>query len=183
MKKWLDNISKLLSRNTQRPKREPQNTALDKETLSIENRRLFDTLCQFIWIQGEPIPLILDLNEKIYQEQGINQDALKQLEACGLIHFEPGGYVKKKLGKHTRLFYCGKPTKIGFPQDMNNQLDLGHAILTERGKSLASAQTIQNNQAFYEYVIDRWYRSGYMVASIQVDQRNDRPSSVHAKDF
>lgn len=143
--------------------------------LNEENKRLFDALCQFIWIQGEPLPLVFDLNEQIYTQQGISCDALRQLETCGLINFEAHGFVKKKLGKHTRLFYCGKPTKIGFPDDMNNQLDLGYVILTDQGKALVSTRDIQRNQAFYEYVIRRWYQSGYTVSSIQVDQKNNPP--------
>lgn len=138
--------------------------------LSEKNRRLFKVLHQFIWVQGGPLPLILDVNATVYTDQGITEHTLKQLEACGLISYEPDGFVKKKFGKHTRLFYCGKPTKIGFPNEMNNQLDLGCVILTELGKSLVSVQDIRRNQAFYEYIIHRWYESGYLVSSIQVDQ-------------
>lgn len=138
--------------------------------LSEENKRLFTILHQFIWIQGEPLPLILDVNAAVYADQGITEYTLRQLESCGLISYEPEGFVKKKFGKHTRLFYCGKPTKIGFPSDMNNQLDLGCVILTDRGKSLVSVQDIQRNHAFYEYIIRHWYDSGYLVSSIQVEQ-------------
>ncbi len=139
--------------------------------ISLYHIELFDALCQFVWIQGEPLPLVFDLNEKVYTQQGITKDSLKQLERCGLISFDPVGFVKKKFGKHTRLFYCGQPIKIGFPDDMNNQLDLGHVILTERGKALVSDRSIPRNQAFYEYVIRRWHESGYLLASIQVDKK------------
>ena len=139
--------------------------------LSEDIKKIFAALHQFVWIQGEPLPLIFDLNETIYTQQNITQDTLAQLEKYGLIHFETGGFVKKKLGKHTRLFYCGKPTKIGFPNNMNNQLDLGCVILTERGKALLSIHDIHRNQAFYEYVIRHWYESNYVVTSIQVDQK------------
>ena len=142
--------------------------------MSAENKRLFNALCQFVWIQGEPLPLILDLNEKIYTEQAITHETLRQLEVCGLIHFELSGFVKKKLGKHTRLFYCGEPIKIGFPDAMNNQLDLGYVILTGYGKALAANIRIVRNPVFYEYVINRWFQAGYSVASIQIDQRNQR---------
>ena len=48
--------------------------------------------------------------------------------------YESRGFVKKGLGKHTRLFYAGKPTKIGFSGETNNQLDLGHVLLTNTGE-------------------------------------------------
>ncbi|WP_256250623.1 hypothetical protein [Nitrosomonas sp. Nm51] len=139
--------------------------------MSEDNKKLFTALHQFIWIQGDPLPLIFDVNASVYTDQGITAHALGQLATCGLINFNPCGYVKKKLGKHTRLFYCGRPTKIGFQRDMNNQLDLGCVILTEYGKALVSARNISRNKVFYEYVIRRWYQSGYLLSSIQVDQK------------
>lgn len=60
---------------------------------------------------------------------------------------------------------------------MDNQLDLGHVILTERGKSLVSDDKMIRNQAFYHYAINRWYQLGYTVTSIQVDQRNKKVGS------
>jgi len=173
----LKNFLRLFT-NTQRLQEKIQTLNPADELLDPESRRLFDALCQFIWIQGEPLPLIFDLNEKIYTEQAITHETLRQLEACGLIDFEPGGFVKRKLGKHTRLFYCGEPIKIGFPGAMNNQLDLGHVILTEYGKTLATNTRIVRNQAFYDYVINRWFQAGYSVASIQIDQRNPRIRST-----
>jgi len=135
------------------------------------SEKIFDALHQFVWIQGGPLPLIYDLDEPIYTQQGITRETLFELEISGLIHFEPGGFVKKRLGKHTRLFYCGKPTKIGFPNEMNNQLDLGSVMLTERGRTLLLFDKIRRNQAFYEYIIRRWYESNYVVTSIQIDRK------------
>lgn len=180
MNRWLKRITDLfLVKHTSQEEDTLRNTEnsighenIERNTeLSEENKQLFNALRQFMWIQGKPLPLIFDLNEKIYIQQGITHDALKQLEACGLINFEPDGFVKKTFGKHTRLFYCGKPTKISFPEDMNNQLDLGYVILTEQGKAQVSTHDLPRNQAFYEYVIRRWYQSGYTVSSIQVDQK------------
>ncbi len=137
--------------------------------LSHEDKAIFTKLCQFVWTQGEPIPLIFDVRDKIYTCQGITLSSLKHLQTLGLLTLEPRGYIKKKLGKHTRLFYAGKPTKITFPQDGNNQLDLGHVLLTEAGKELAVSYGVSRNQEFYEYVIARWFHQGLVVSSIQLD--------------
>lgn len=145
----------------------------DAQTLSDlpeDGRHLFEALCQFIWIQGEPLPLVFDVTDAVYAEQGITLPGLKRLEALELILFEANGYVKKGYGKHTRLFYCGKPTKIGFPDGANNSLDLGHVLLTDKGKQIFSSISCSRNQQFYEYVIQRWFQQGLMVASIQIDQ-------------
>jgi hypothetical protein len=136
-------------------------------SLSREDNTLFASLCQFIWVQGEPLPLIFDVEDEVYVSQGITLLSLKRLAAIGLLVFEPNGFVKKGFGQHTRLFYVGKPTKIGFVDKVDNQLDLGHVLLTNTGKKMALACNVKKNQDFYEYVIRRWYRQGLVLSSIQ----------------
>ncbi|WP_292923476.1 hypothetical protein [Nitrosomonas sp.] len=145
------------------------------EFLALEDRRAFEALCQFLWVQGEPLPLVFDLNHSIYTNQGITAASLQGLADAGLIRFEKAGFVKKGFGKHTRVFYCGKPTKIGFQADENNCLDLGHVLLTERGKQLASSIPVARNQQFYEYVISRWFEQGLLLSSIQIDRSWETP--------
>lgn len=127
---------------------------------------LFESLCQFMWVQGERLPLVYDVEHPIYTKHGINLAALKRLEEAGLVSFDIIGYVKKSFGKHTRLFYFGKPTKIQFPEEAGNQLDLGHVLLTDKGKTLAAIYDATRNQEFYEYVIERWSRQGLVSSSI-----------------
>lgn len=138
--------------------------------LRSEDRKIFETFCQFIWFQGDPLPLIFDVQDEIYTEQGITLDALRQLEAIGLVQLNKSGFIKRGFGKHTRLFYCGKPTKIGFPHDVDNSLDLGHVLLTNQGKELALTIHAPRNQQFYEYVINRWFQEGLLLSSIQLNK-------------
>ncbi|MGZ0017997.1 hypothetical protein [Nitrosomonas sp. wSCUT-2] len=143
--------------------------------LASEDRSAFEALSQFLWVQGEWLPLVFDLNHSIYTNQGVTAASLQRLANAGLILFEKAGFVKKGFGKHTRLFYCGKPTKIGFQADEDNYLDLGHVLLTERGKQLASSISITKNQQFYEYVINRWFEQGLLLSSIQIDRNGETP--------
>ncbi|PSJ18581.1 DUF2806 domain-containing protein [Nitrosomonas supralitoralis] len=145
--------------------------------LTQKDKYIFSVLCQFSWIQGEPLPLIFDFEDEVYSRQGITLPTLRHLENVGLIAFESGGFVKKGLGKHTRLFYCGKPTKIGFQNAENNFLDLGHVLLTARGKELALTVPVIRNQQFYEYVIRRWFEQGLVLSSIQIG-RNRKSNFV-----
>lgn len=151
----------------------PNNSANIKFDLSPQDSQLFKALCQFLWIQGDPLPLIFDVENEVYTKQGITRASLKHLESLNLINFEINGFIKKGFGKHTRLFYCGKPTKIGFQNDRNNYLDLGHVLLTERGKKLAATFKFSRNQQFYEYVIERWFQQGLLLSSIQIDRNPD----------
>tara|TARA_R110002073_G_scaffold94594_4_gene219927 strand:- start:2457 stop:2909 length:453 start_codon:yes stop_codon:yes gene_type:complete len=139
--------------------------------LNQEDLHLFKVFCQFVWFQGEPLPLIFDIENEVYVKQGITLSTLKRLEGIGLIIFESDGYIKKRLGQHTRLFYKGKPTKIGFPGKIDNQLDVGHVLLTATGKDRALACETSWNQEFYEYVIRRWYQQGFVLSSIQINRQ------------
>jgi hypothetical protein len=134
--------------------------------LREEDAALFTSLCQFVWVQGEPLPLVYNPEHPVYTRHGIDLSVLKYLESIDLISFETAGYVKRWFGKHTRLFYFGQATKIQFPKEANNQLDLGHVLLTEKGKALATVSSNKRNQEFYEYVIDKWFRQGLVISSI-----------------
>ncbi|MGH8762370.1 MAG: hypothetical protein ACREUR_03970 [Nitrosospira sp.] len=139
---------------------------INTSTLDQKDVALFTSLCQFVWIQGEPLPLVYEIENEIYTKQGISLPTLKHLETAGLIFLASAGYVKKRFGRHARLFYHGKLTKIQFLQDANNQLDLGHVLLTDLGKSLATVCDARRNQEFYEYTIEKWFREGMVVSSI-----------------
>ena len=143
-----------------------QRKEIDELLPDEEGAALFESLCQFVWVQGELLPLIYEMEHLVYAKHGIDLAALKRLEAIGLVSFDVTGYVKGKFGKHTRLFYFGKPTKIQFLQEAKNRLDLGHVLLTEKGKALASVCAAARNQEFYEYVIERWFRQGMVISSI-----------------
>jgi hypothetical protein len=134
--------------------------------LDDENLAVFASLCRFVWIQGEPLPLVYNVGHGIYAKEGITLSTLRNLEAAGLIFIEQAGYVKRAFGRHTRLFYFGKPTKIQFPQEADNQLDLGHVLLTNKGKALATTYEVAPNQEFYEYVIQKWFEQGLIMSSI-----------------
>ena len=147
-----------------------RNNSIIKSDLSPKDSQLFEALCQFLWIQGDPLPLIFDLENEVYTQQGITLTTLKHFETIGLITFDVRGFIKKGFGKHARLFYCGKPIKIGFQHDENNYLDLGYVLLTDLGKKLVLTYKTSRNQQFYEYVINRWFQQGLVLSSIQIDR-------------
>jgi hypothetical protein len=144
----------------------PLNPEKNSRVIDKHDFELFGSLSQFIWIQGEPLIFMYEIGHEVYTSQGIDLQALRCLEAAGLLCFDLIGYVKKGFGKHTRLFYFGEPTKIQFPRDENNALDIGHAILTEQGKTLALVSNASPNQKFYEYTIETWFRQGLVTSSI-----------------
>ena len=176
---WTTFVQFVVSKVAHSGKTHLQDDLSGQSDLSAEDGLIFKALCQFVWIQGDLLPLIFDVENEIYTKQGITRSTLKRLEEIDLVVFENDGFIKKGYGKHTRLFYDGKPTKIGFQRNADNYLDLGHVLLTERGKKLALNFKVPGNQRFYEYVITRWFQQGLVLSSIQVDRNREANSLNH----
>ncbi len=135
-------------------------------TIDKKDAALFTTFCQFVWMIGDPTPLIYETTNAIYTERGITFDALKHLDAIGLVSFESVvGYNKTGFEKYVYIFYYGRPTLIEFNGEMNNQLEIGHTLLTSIGKELVSICGSSNNEDFYHYVIRRWFGNGLVLSS------------------
>lgn len=136
-------------------------------TIDKKDAALFTAFCQFVWVLGEPSPLIYEVDNKIYEKHGVTFASLKHLDAIGLISFESvSGYVRKGFDKYDHAFYYGRPMTIEFPADANNQMDIGHALLTSIGRELVAICGSVRNQEFYEYVVERWAKNGLVLSSL-----------------
>ena len=136
-------------------------------TIDKKDAALFTTFCQFAWMIGDLCPLIYDVKDEIYLKHGINFGALKHLDAIGLISFESvAGYQRQGFGKYTHAFYYGRPTLIEFPADTSNNLQLGHVLLTTTGRELAPICGSVINLDFYDYIIARWHKNGFVLSSV-----------------
>ena len=62
-------------------------------------------MCQFLWIQCDPLLFIFDLNNEVYINQEVSVELLKRLDSIALIAFEAKGFVKYGFGRYTRLSY------------------------------------------------------------------------------
>lgn len=141
-------------------------------TIDKKDAALFTTFCQFIWVVGEPTPLVFETKNEIYTKHGITFSTLKHLDAIGLISFESvSGYARTGFGKYAHVFYYGRPTAIEFGGDANNQLQTGHVLLTSTGKELVPICGSSPNQEFYQYVINKWHSQGMILSSIAVEPR------------
>lgn len=136
-------------------------------SIDKKDAALFTAFCQFVWMIGEPVPLIFQMEDPVFSAQGITFDSLKHLDAIGLISLETvSGYAKKGFGKYAQAFYYGRPTLIEFSADEKNQLAIGHALLTSTGKELLSICGSTQNEAFYEAIIRKWSTEGLILSSV-----------------
>ena len=137
-------------------------------TIDKKDAALFTSFCQFAWMLGELCPLLYDVQNEIYTKHGINFVSLKHLDSIGLISFESvSGYQRQGFGKYGQTFYYGRPTLLEFPADTGNSLEIGHVLFTATGRELAPICGSEMNQAFYEYVIDHWFKRGIILSSVR----------------
>lgn len=122
---------------------------------------LFTKLCAFGWQVGNVVPLIFDVQAKIYEENGITFNALSHLESIGLIQFNHlSGFRRLKLPKKFYVLYYGQPLPLEMPKDEDNELQLGHVLLTRVGQELAPICGSKPVDGFLEYVKEKW--KGYL---------------------
>lgn len=118
---------------------------------------LFTKLCGFGWQIGNVVPLIFDVQAKIYEEHGITFNALSHLESIGLIQFNHlSGFRRLKLPKKFYILYYGQPLQLEMPKDEGNELELGHVLLTKVGHELAPICGSKPVDGFVEFVKDKW---------------------------
>ena len=136
-------------------------------TIDKKDAALFTRFSQFVWMIGSPIPLIFDVEDEVYKGAGIHFADLKHLDAIGLISFESvSGYIRKGFGKSAVVRYYGRPMLLEFPNEKDNQLQIGHALLTSTGRELVNICGAGPNQKFTEYVARKWAEQNVSLASI-----------------
>lgn len=118
---------------------------------------LLTKLCGFGWQIGDVVPLIFDVRAKIYEEHGITFGALSHLESIGLIQFNHlSGFRRLKLPKKFHVLYYGQPLQLEMPKEEDNELQIGHVLLTKVGQELAPICGSNPIDGFMEYVKEKW---------------------------
>ena len=138
--------------------------------LDKSDAELFTQLCGFAWQIGNIAPLIFDLNAEMYQRNGIYFNSLTHLESLGLVRFDNlAGFRRLKLPKTATVFYYGRPVNLTFPKDNDNDLELGHGLLSRAGQQLAPVCGSAPVGGFFEHVYDKWAQAS-LVAKHETQQ-------------
>lgn len=125
--------------------------------LDKEDAILFMKLCGFSWIIGNVCPLIFDVHASIYNDHGINFNALSHLESLGLLQFNHlAGFRRLRIPKVATVFYFGQSVTLTFPKEADNDLELGHVLLTRAGQQLAPVCAPTPVEGFFDYIKTRW---------------------------
>lgn len=163
--------SRLLSGEATRPGTFSKRTVDFVASMDKKDAKLFAELCQFCWFAGDFIPLVLDVNDDVFKDKGINFGSLKHLDAIGLISFEfNSGFRRMGFQKCGQILYFDILTLIEFDKDIDNEIKTGKVLLTQAGQELALICGAQKNNEFYEYIIDKWHKQGYLLSTMLLNK-------------
>lgn len=127
---------------------------------------LFKSLCGFCCYYGQPRLLILDYNNPLYKKYNIMFATLKHLEHIGLVSFDAlDGFSQNGIGKNFKAFYFGVPFIMEFQKEKDNNLSIGHVLLTQTGEELASVCGALPVDGFLDYAIAEWQKEGLRISS------------------
>jgi hypothetical protein len=149
--------SKVLSGEANRPGSYSRRTVNLIADLDKNDALLFSRLCSYGWMVGNIVPLVFDVQDEIYNSNGINFDSLSHLETLGLIRFNNiAGFSRLKLPKRFAVMYYGRPLQLEMEHESDNKLNLGNVLLTQAGQELAPVCGSKPVDGFFEYVQEKW---------------------------
>lgn len=133
--------------------------------LDKKDALLFERLCKFIWeIKGSRIPLVYNIKEDIYRRNGITFGVVKHLDSIGLISFEAlAGYKTMMLNKIEKIKYQKVLVILEFTKDKDNEMGVGHILLTNAGGKLSTICKPVKVDGFVDYVLQECKRQGIKV--------------------
>ncbi len=128
-------------------------------SLDKKDADLFTEFCTFIWMIGEPTPLVFKQpGDNTYIRISFND--ILHLNSIGLIEFQPvSGFIKQKVPDiEFGVFYYGKAL-IMRSQTGVRDFELGTCLLTSSGKQLANICGSKPDPAFYDEIVKMWIDS------------------------
>ena len=118
---------------------------------------LFTKLCGFGWWIGEVMPLVVDVEDRIYTKHGINFASLSHLDSIGLIQFgKIAGFRLLGLPQIVSVYYFGKRLLLKMPHNINNQLEMGNTRFTKIGQELVLICESKPVDGFWDYAKRYW---------------------------
>jgi len=156
--------SKVLAGEANKPGSYSKRTVNLLSSLDKTDAELFTTLSTFAWTIDVAFPLVYDVHDRIYTDVGITFSNLTHLDDIGLVSFDNvSGYGVQNLPKTTLTLYYDRRFKVEFSRLENNDLSLGHVVLSKAGQELARICGSGPRAGFVEYVIAKWQQIGLHV--------------------
>ena len=177
-KKMQDMWAKILASEAGAPGSFSKSTVDTVGKMGKEDAQMFSDFCQFVWSagssDGEPVPLIDDSQDEIYQGQSRMFETAKHLDYLRLISFDGIGRYSKIYRAppppHGNFpvvwwFYHGICVSLDIPRNQGKKeghdMNTGLACFTEAGRQLYRICKPSKNDAFFQYILEKWRELGY----------------------
>lgn len=158
--------SSILAGEANKPGSFSKRTIESISTLEKADAHLFTKLCSFSISGGDIFPLVLDHKAEIYNKNGINFSTLNHLDSLGLIKYNSlQNFLLQSLPKNIILQYFGIPVSFKLKAEANNNLEIGHVMLTKIGQQLAPICGADKNVDFINYISEHYRNKGIEVNS------------------
>lgn len=156
--------AKVLAGEANKPGKFSKRTIAVLGSLDKTDALLFQSLCSFKWAIGDGVPLIYDEQDQIYVKNGINFAVIKHLGEIGLISHEGlTGYRLMVEKKKAAMTYFGHRVLIEFPNERDNELQLGKVLLSKAGQELSGICDSKPCDGFKDFVVNKWKSLGLKV--------------------
>ena len=162
--------SRVLAGEANSPGKFSKRTVNALSSIDIQDAQFFTNLCRFCWISREQLPLIYDVEDKIYRDNGVTYFHLEHLAAIGLIRLDAfAGFKIGHMPRVVKLSYFGTSVLVDLGKD-DSMFPLGIAVLTKIGQEFASVCNPKTVPDFLEYVREKWTNEGINSTIIQQER-------------
>ncbi|OKP79624.1 hypothetical protein BTE77_05825 [Ensifer adhaerens] len=137
-----------------------------------EDAELFTRLCRNVWILGgEPVPIITETDSRS-DDISLSFEELQHLDDIGLINFESvSSFLRSGFRKRGLVTYYGCPVILEFAADQENELQVGHVMLTTSGKDLVHIAGSASSTKAFESVLEFMLTAG-VGFSVPIDAKD-----------
>jgi Protein of unknown function (DUF2806) len=141
-------------------------------SLDKSDAEIFMKLISFNFGFSKLRPFIYQIQDVIYENQGLDFDSLKHLDSIGLVSYENSGYRLLNFPKSVNCIDVGENVgiKIEFQNEEKNEMKIGNVLLTKTGTELASICTVKSVSGFKEYVLEKWKSFGYIITEMPQEE-------------
>lgn len=116
----------------------------------------FTKLCQFVVHVGGPVPLVLDIQQKIYTDAGLSFAILGDLEALGLVfHNSTDKFFIRGFPKKFDIQYGPLSLQVELPK-RKKELLMGQVRFTKVGEQLFPLSGAQLMPTFPQHIADEY---------------------------
>ncbi|HXP03855.1 MAG TPA: DUF2806 domain-containing protein [Stellaceae bacterium] len=159
-------MPKILAGEANSPGYFAKRTLDNLSSLDKSDAELFSKLAVFTWVIGTPFPLILNVNDAVFEDAGITFPVLNHLDDIGLITFENiSGFRCLRLSQKINVQYFVSVISLELPQEKDNHVEVGKVLFTQVGIQLLQVCSVARSEKFFEYILARWADVGYLPSS------------------